>query len=70
MWDPYLKYNSDKDERVQRRPASFVKRWYTNNSSVSDMLDELVCPPLSQRRQLGGSTNPFTKLLTVWYKCP
>ena len=36
-------------------------------SSVSDMLDELGWPPLSQRRQ---DLFCFTKLLTVWHKCP
>ena len=30
VWDPYKKYNSDKNERVQRRAARFVKsRYYT-----------------------------------------
>ena len=51
VWDPYQKYNSDKVERVQRRAAWFVKSRYTRYSSVSDMLDELGWPPLSQRRQ-------------------
>ena len=49
--DPYQKYNSDKVERVQCRAARFVKSRYTRYSSVSDMLDELGWPPLSQRRQ-------------------
>ena len=38
-----------KVERVQSRAARFVKNKYT--SSVSDMLDELGRPPLSQMRQ-------------------
>ena len=37
---------------VQRRAAMFVKSRYTRYSSVSDMLDELGWPPLSQRRQV------------------
>ena len=51
VWDPYQKYNSDKVDRVQRQAARFVKSKYTRYSSVSDMLDELGWPPLSQRRQ-------------------
>ena len=48
VWDPYQKYNSD---RVQRRAAMFVKSRYSKYSSVSDMLDVLGWPPLSQWRQ-------------------
>ena len=36
---------------VQRRAAMFVKCRYSRYSSVSDMLDVLGWPPLSQRRQ-------------------
>ena len=49
VWDPYQKYNSDKDERVPHRAARFVKSWYSRYSSVSDILH--VWTPLSQRRQ-------------------
>ena len=56
VWDPYQKYNSDNVERVQRLAEKFGKSRYTRYSSVSDMLDELGWPPLSQRRQAGGST--------------
>ena len=69
VWDPYQKCNSAKFERVQRRAARFVKSRYTNYSSVSDMLEELGWPPLSQRRQ-EVRLFCFTKLLTVWHKCP
>ena len=71
VWAPYQKYNSKKDERVQRRAARLVKSRYSRCSSVSNMLDVFGWPPLSQRRQ-----DPrfylfcFTKLLTVWHKCP
>ena len=51
VWDPYQKYNSDTVERVQRQAARFVKSRYPRYSNVSDMLDELGWPPLSQRRQ-------------------
>ena len=36
---------------MQRRAARFVKRRYSRYSSVSDMLDKLAWPPLSQRKQ-------------------
>ena len=67
VWDPYQKYNSDKVERVQRRAARFVKSRYSRYSSVSDMLDVLGWTPLSQRRL---DLFCFTKLLTIWHKCP
>ena len=38
-------------ERVQRRAARFFKSRYLRYCSVSDMLDVLGLPPLSQRRQ-------------------
>ena len=67
VWDPYQKYNSDKVERVQRRAARFVKSWYSRYSSVSDVLG-------SGRLFLKGDRRLdlfcFTKLLTVWHKCP
>ena len=69
VWNPYQKYNSDKVERVQRRAARFVKSRYTTHSSVSDTFDEL-----GGRLFLQGDRRLdlfcFTKLLTVWYKCP
>ena len=67
VWNPYQKYNSEKFERVQRRPTRFVKSRYSSYSSVSDMLDVSGWPPLSQRRL---DLFCFTKLLTVWHKCP
>ena len=51
VWDPYQTYNSGKVERVQCRAARFVKSRNSRYSSVSDMLDGLGWPPLSQRRQ-------------------
>ena len=65
---PYLKYNSDKVDRVQRLASRFVKSRYTRYSSVSDMLDELGWPPLSQRRQEARLV-VFYKITTVWHKC-
>ena len=72
VWGPYQKYNSDKIERVQRRAASFVKSRYSRYSSVSDMLDVLGWPPLSQRRQEARLIFLFffSKSLTGWHKCP
>ena len=69
VWDPYQKYKSNKIERVQRRAARFIKSRCLRYSSVSDMLDVLGWTPLSQRRQEARHIL-FTKLLTVWHKCP
>ena len=79
VWDPYQKYNSDKVERVQRRAARFVKSGHTRYSSVSDILDGLGWPPLSQRRQEarlilfykiinGLAQVPFESVLVEAYK--
>ena len=43
---------SDKDERVQRRAARFVKSWYSRYSSVSDVLGV----DTSFSKETGGST--------------
>ena len=51
VWDPYKKYNSEKVEMVQRRAARFAKSRYSIYPSVSDILDALGWPTLSQRRQ-------------------
>ena len=64
VWDPYQKYNSDKVERVQPRAARFVKSSYSRYC--------LMC--WSGRLFLKGDRRLdlfwFTKLLTVWHKCP
>ena len=59
---------SDKDERVHRRAARFVKSWYSRYSSVSDVLGggHLF---LKGDRRLDLFCS-ITKLLTVWHKCP
>ena len=72
VWDSYQKYNSDNIERVHRRAVRFVKSMYTRYSSVSDILDELVWPPLYQRRQEAPPRLIlfYKKKLTNWHKCP
>ena len=55
---------------MQRRAARFVKSKYSRYSGVSDMLDVLGWPPLSQRRQEALLIPFFTIVLTVWHKCP
>ena len=71
VWDPYQKYNSDTVERVQHRAARFVKSRYT----IQDTLVLLTCLMgwcghlfLKGDRRLDLFC--FTKLLTVWHKCP
>ena len=63
VWEPYTR---DKDERVLRVAARSVKSRYTRYSSVSDMLDELGWPPLSQRRQ-EARLILFYEIITVWH---
>ena len=72
VWDPYQKYTNDKVERAQCRAPTFVKNWYTRYSSVSDMLDELGWPPLSQRRQVARLILFYTinnDLLQMPFEC-
>ena len=52
VWHPHQKYNSDKLEMVQRRAARFVKGRYGMYESVTQMLEELTCVPLSKCLQL------------------
>ena len=65
-------FNSDRIERVQCRAARFVKSGYSSYSSVFDMLHWLMC--WGGRLFLKGDRRLdlfcFTKLLTVWHKCP
>ena len=52
VWDPYIEEEITKLERVQRRAARWVVRRFRQTSSVSEMLEQLQWPPLSQRRRL------------------
>ena len=52
VWDPYNEKEVTKLERVQRRAARWVVRRFRQTSSVSEMLEQLQWPPLSQRRRL------------------
>ena len=51
VWDPYNDKEVSKLERVQRRAARWVVRRFRQTSSVSEMLEQLQWPPLSQRRR-------------------
>ena len=70
VWDPYQKYNSDKIERVQHRAARLSK------VGIRDTLVFLICLMCwGGHLFLKGDTRRlnlfyFTKLLTVWHKCP
>ena len=75
--DPYQQYNSEKIDTVQHRAARFIKSRYGRYSSVSDMLDELGWPPLSQWRHNnillytisnGLAQVPFEDVLIEVYK--
>ena len=52
VWDPYNDKEVTKLEKVQRRAARWVVRRFRQTSSVSEMLEQLQWPPLSQRRRL------------------
>ena len=71
VWDPYQKYNSDKVERVQHS----VELQGSSKVGIQDTLVFLICLMcwdgrlfLKEDRRLDLFF--FTKLLTVWHKCP
>ena len=49
VWDPYIKNDSDKLEKIQRRAARFVCNDYQQTSSVTNMLEQLNWKTLSDR---------------------
>ena len=51
IWDPYLKTDIDRLERIQRRAARFVQGDYRQSSSVTTMLNNLRWPSLAERRK-------------------
>ncbi len=60
VWDPHLKKDKDKVERVNRRAARFVKDDYGPRSSVTQMMQSLNWPTLEDRRR--------DQRLTMMYK--
>ena len=58
VWDPLEKTN--KIEMVQRRGARFVKHWYHNRSSVTELPEDLKWKSLETRRK--------ESYLTMMYK--
>ena len=59
VWDPYNDKEVTKLERVQRRAARWVVRRFRQTSSVSEMLEQLQWPSLSQRRRIARLTLMF-----------
>ena len=53
VWDPHLKGDIDKLEKVQKRAARFVTQDYTDRTPgcVTKMLNDLQLPTLQERRQ-------------------
>ena len=51
VWEPHLKTDIDKLEKVQRRAARYVTNRYHNTSSVSEMIEHLEWSTLAKRRQ-------------------
>ena len=58
VWDPYLKKDIDKLEKVQRQAARFITGNYISRDQgcVSQMLAELNLPPLQDRRKANRLT--------------
>ena len=50
VWDPYLKKDIEKLEKIQRRAARFVKNDYRYTSSPTQLMDGLGWVPLAERR--------------------
>ena len=48
VWDPYSQKNIAKNKAVQRWAAHFILSWFTNTSSVNNMLEVLGWPTLEQ----------------------
>ena len=51
VWDPYLKKDTDKLEKVQRKAARFVLHRYQKTESVTALLEELGWSTLQERRK-------------------
>ena len=51
VWDPHERVDINTIEMVQRRGARFVKHWYHNGSSVTDLLEDLKRKSLETRRK-------------------
>lgn len=49
-WDPFTTENIKKLEMIQRRTARYVLNRYNYVSSVNEMLQELQCNTLEERR--------------------
>ena len=50
VWDPHLKEEINKIEKIQRRAARFVLNNYDPRASCTEMLKELKWTPLDERR--------------------
>ncbi len=51
VWDPYLKKDTDKLEKVQMKAARFTTSNYDRTSSVTKMLNDLGWSKLADRRR-------------------
>ena len=53
VWDPYLKQDTKKLERIQRQAAHFITRDYRSwePGCIGRMLDFLGLPPMEERRR-------------------
>ena len=53
VWDPYLKQDVERLERIQRQAARFITKDYKSREKgcIGKMLQELDLPPLEERRR-------------------
>lgn len=53
IWDPYLKGDIDKLEKIQRSAARYIKKDYRSRQEgcVTEMLQDLGLPSLEERRR-------------------
>jgi len=56
IWDPYTARDSNKLEKVQRRAARFVRTDYRQTTSASQLISELGCQSLAERRNTSRLT--------------
>jgi len=57
VWDPWMEKHIKQLEAVQRRSARFVKScWARTPGTVTNLLNDLDCPPLQVRRKIARLT--------------
>ena len=63
LWDPYKANEINQIEKVQRRAVRFISGNFQQNASVTQLVNDLMLPPLSERRTI-DKLIVFQKALT------